>query len=380
MVVMLKNVNILVYNAEKWAIEPHNILIEHSKVLSVNAEGTPDRSIDLGGQLLLPLFFNIHCHLGESLYIVDGSDWTILKYLAYTSEIVDNMTPLEKDLFWQRSAEKTIQLLIESGTGGFCAARSAEISKKHHLCTMSGYPLMLSRKLEQYYLDGLDGFSRYASENNSPYCSVGIFLHSLYKADEKLLHLAAKCFCSSAEFLTVHLSEDLETRQLELTRFQQEPVFVLDQLGLLTDQTILVHGGFLSANELSLASERNVLIAVCPISNHFLNTTCIDVSALERMGIRWCLATDGLATGRTLALIDQAAALKRQFPNIPNIKILQSMTTIPAQAFRRSIYTGMIEADTEATFILVHLHQKTDIENTLGELFTGRTPWKVVRF
>lgn len=380
MVVFLKNVNILVHNAGKWIIEPHNITIKHSEVLGLNVECMPDRSIDLNGQLLLPLFFNIHCHLGESLYGISGFDWTISKYLAYTSEIVDNLVPPERDAFWRCSAEKTIQLLIESGTGGFCAARSAEISKKHHLCTMSGYPLMLSQKLEQYYLAGFNGFSQYASENDSPYCSVGVFLHSLYKADKKLLHLAIKCFSSLAKFFTVHVSEDLETRQLEIAQFQQEPIFLLNQLGLLTDRTVLVHGGFLSENELSLVSKKNSLIAVCPISNHFLNTTCVDVYALERMGIRWCLATDGLATGRTLSLIDQASMLKRQFPYIPNIKILQSMTTTPAQVFHKGIYTGMIESGTEAAFILVHGQYKNDIENALEELFTGRASWEVVKF
>lgn len=380
MTILLKNVNILVRNTGKWIIEPCNLTIEHAEVLGSNIESFPDYSIDLDGQLLLPLFFNIHCHLGESLYDISGPDWNISKYLTYTSKIVDNMTLLERDTFWQRSAEETIRRLIKSGTGGFCAARSGEIAKKHHLCTMSGYPLMLSQKLERYYLDGFEGFSRYVSENASPYCSVGVFLHSLYKADEKLLHMAVKCFCSSAEFLTVHISEDLETRQLEIAQFQETPVFVLNRLGLLTDQTILVHGGFLSENEIALIREKNAIIAVCPISNLFLHTTCIDVYALERMGIRWCLATDGLATGRTLSLIEQAAMLKRQFPHIPNIKILQSMTTIPAQVFHKDIYTGMIESGTEAAFILVHKQHITDIESVLEELFTGKVSWEVVKF
>ena len=378
--VLLKNVNILVDNAGKWIIEPNNVIIKHSKVLGLNVECTPDRSIDLSGQLLLPLFFNIHCHLGESLYSICGSDWTISKYLAYTSEIMDNLAPPERDAFWRCSAEKTIKLLIESGTGGFCAARSAEISRKYHLYTMAGYPLMLSQKLEQYFLDGFEGFSRYVRENESPYCSVGVFLHSLYKANEKLLHLAIKCFSSMAEFFTVHVSEDLETRQLEIAQFQQEPIFLLNRLGLLTDRTILVHGGFLSENELSLVREKNALIAVCPTSNHFLNTTCIDVYALERMGIQWCLATDGLATGRTLSLIDQAAMLKQQFPRLPNIKILQSMTMTPAQVFHKGIYTGMIESGTEAVFILVHVGHKNELDSILEELFTGRASWEVIKF
>lgn len=229
-------------------------------------------------------------------------------------------------------------------------------------------------------MDGFEGFSRYAGENASPYCSVGVFLHSLYKADEKLLHLAVKCCSSLAEFLTVHVSEDLETRRLEIAQFHQEPVALLDRLGLLTDRTILVHGGFLSENELSLVRRKNALIAVCPISNRFLNTACIDVYALERMGIRWCLATDGLATGRTLSLLDQAAALKRQFPHMPNIEILRSMTVVPARAFHRGIYTGMIEPGTGASFILVHGEYKNDLESALEGLFTGRATWEVLKF
>lgn len=394
MVILLKNAGIPVCCDKKWSVECHDIIIEDSKVLELDGKCVPDRCVDIGERLLLPQFFNIHCHLGESLYEIHGNDWTISKYLAYTSEITDNMIPSERDGFWQNSAEKTMRLLIKNGTGGFCAARSAEISKKYRLCTMAGYPLMLSRKLEQFHLEGLNGFTRYVRKNLSSRCCVGIFLHSLYKADEKLLDLAVNCFRNRAEFLTVHISEDPETRRLETARFGQEPAFVLDRLGLLTDRTILVHGGYLSGKELELIGKRKSLIAVCPVSNRFLNTACADVYALEKMGIRWCLATDGLATGRTLDLIEQAAVLKSRFPLLSGIKLLQSVTTVPARVFHRKIYTGMIQAGTESSFIMLR-QRKADlkdeknaegskaaagIESILEKLFTGRLSWKAVRF
>lgn len=379
MITLLKNANLLVNRNGEWNTECHDIFIENGKVLSFECDSVPNACVNLGEQLLLPLFFNIHCHLGETLYKIEGDNWTISKYLKYTSNIVNNMTEEENNLMWNYSAQKTIKEMIKNGIGVFCAARSAELAKEYNICTMSGYPLMISKKLQRYYLEGFSGFSRYVNNNYSKCCSVGIFLHSLYKADEKLLRLAEKCFSYKADFITVHISEDLETRNLEIEKFQQEPVLVLDKYKLLTDKTILVHGGFLSKKELELVRKRNVMIAVCPISNHFLNTSCVDVYTLEKMGIRWCLATDGLATGRTFSIIEQAIELKSQFPKISNIKVLQSVSTIPAQVFNRRIYTGMIEKGVKAAFILVN-NNSNNIENVLEGLFTGNVSWEVMNF
>ena len=48
---------------------------------------------------------------------------------------------------------------------------------------MAGYPIMNSAKLKKFRLAGIDGFQNYLLANQSETCSVGIFLHSLYKND-----------------------------------------------------------------------------------------------------------------------------------------------------------------------------------------------------
>lgn len=381
MTTIIKNSRILVRKQNVLELQHHDIIIKNSKVegFDVNIKGSNNNVIDMNGQVLLPLFFNIHCHLGESMYQIEGNDWTLSKYLEYTSNIINKMNLTEQDSTWNQSAEFTVKKLLETGTGGFCAARSASVAKKYNICTMSGYPLMISKKLKKYYTAGFDGYFEYFNQNHSPSCSVGIFLHSLYKSNIELLELASECFHYSADFITVHISEDITTRNLEIKKFNKLPIMVLDELGLLTDRTILVHGGYLSDYELSLIQKKNTVIAVCPVSNIFLNTKIININELERYNIRWCLATDGFATGRTFSIIEQAKELKKQFPLIPYEKIFQSATTVPAQIFNRNIYSGIIEKGVESSFIVVHDSSDYLLETVLEKLFSDKLSWEVVR-
>lgn len=381
MTTIIKNAGILTQKQNALKSEHHDIIIKNSRIqgFDTDTRNSKNNIIDMNGQLLLPLFFNIHCHLGESLYHIYRDKWTLSEYLEYTSGIVNKMSRTEQDVFWKQSADFTIKKLLETGTGGFCSARSASVAKEHNICTMSGYPLMISEKLKKYHDAGFKGYAEYFRQNNSESCSVGIFLHSLYKADNELIQLASECFHYNADFITVHISEDDETRKAETALFRKSPVSVLNEFGLLTDRTVLVHGGMLSDEELSLIQEKNAVIAVCPISNIFLNTKIININKLEKYKIRWCLATDGLATGRTFSIIEQAKTLKKHFPLISYEKIFQSVTAVPAQVFNRSIYTGTIKKGVEASFIAIRDCPDCPVETVIEKFFSGELPWEVIR-
>ena len=381
MATVIRHAAIPVRTLQGIAWETHDIRIENSIIQGFDGEIQPGDSVmDGTGQILFPPFFNIHCHLGESLYQIEGNDWTISKYLAHTSEIQNSMNPEERDRYWMQSAEVTIRELIKNGTGGFCAARSAEIAQRYHLCTMAGYPLMLSKKLKAFHAAGLSGYMTYYHQHVSQSCAVGIFLHSLYMADEALLRLTSDCFQYHADFITVHISEDMETRRMEQRKFGKPPVFVLEEYGLLKENTILVHGGYLSEEELLLIQKRNAVIAVCPISNVFLNTRMPDIAVLKKYHIRWCLATDGLATGRTFSMAAQAAKLKEYFPFLKNEEILESMTVIPAQIFRKKSYSGEIRTGTKAAFIAVQGNAEEPPEVILEAFFSDKALWSVIDY
>ena len=291
--------------------------------------------------ILFPHFFNMHCHLGECDFMgLPGKNWTINKYLEYTNSVNDSISLRLQAERWNQSAEKSIKMISTNGIIGICAGRSAEICRQHDILNLSGYPLMKSRKLIKYYSDGLDGFKQYQETFSSPKCKVGVLIHSLYKVNNKMLELANSCMDMGASFICIHVSEDIETRAMEVKKYGKSPIDVLIDYGLLTSKTIIIHGGYLENEELKKISLMKASLAVCPISNIFLNTKIPNINLLDELGIRWFTTTDGIATGQTFSLIEQGNAIKIFTPDYPFSSIFKSFTKKPAEFWEYPNYTG----------------------------------------
>ncbi len=328
--------------------------------------------------VLLPSFFNIHSHLGESLFRhIDGTDWTILKYLEYTEKYNEQLTKEEKDKRWIESARFSAQEMWNQGTVGFCAARSAEIADEYKMLTMSGYPIMNSKKLSSYKKAGIKGFKEYLSKNKSIKNKIGVFLHSIYANDVESFKLAKDCINIGAAFITVHISEDEETVNLEKSIHGISSVELLDEYGLLSEKSILVHGGYCTERDLEIVKSRGAIMAICPISNAFLNTKMIDLELLENLEIPWCIASDGLGTGRTFSLIEQARAAKNMYPHISTEKLWRSITRIPGKVFNNALYTGNIEAGIKSVFINAE-YEGDDVNELFEGVINGKIKCKMI--
>ena len=359
---------------DSCSIEQHDIFIQNGKVISAEYSSNFTTEIDYSGFVLIPSFFNMHCHLGESIFKgISGEQWTLKKYLEYTETFQQSLTSLEQDRLWNESAFETVCSLYEAGISGFCAGRAIDFPTIK-MNRMAGYPIMNSAKLKKFRLAGIDGFQNYLLANQSETCSVGIFLHSLYKNDVSSLLLAKACMDNGAEFITVHVAEDTETAELEKSRFGKTAVQTLQDYGLLTNKTILVHCGFVEDCDFSLIAKSGSSVAVCPISNQFLNNRLPDISLLDTYQIPWYLSTDGLATGRTFSLFKQGRVLKQAFPYLSWHRIFQSFTLLPARIFGRNHYSGNIRPGEQAVFLAVQTTE-TNIDTFFEGLFHEKWNW-----
>jgi cytosine/adenosine deaminase-related metal-dependent hydrolase len=375
---ILKNAQLLQFVENNYIINNADICIDNNMVVDVgNLDIESDMVvIDLTGKLILPSLFNIHCHLGENMFAnISGNEWTIESYLKYTENYHQQYSRNEVEEMWKKSAKDTIFENFKNGVFGFCAARSAEPSRQYNMDTMSGYPVMHSKKLQHFLESGIIGFENYYNTWNTNECSVGVFLHSLYANNEDALFLAKKMM-EFGEFISVHIAEDEITKEKEIGAFGKSPVQVLKDYNLLDKKTILVHGGCLSKEELEEISTSGATIVICPIANSFLNTTPPDIYQLKKLGIPWCIATDGLGTGRTFSLFQQAVFLKHMFPKLTYQELLQSMTITPGKLYARSHYTGKIEKGTAVHWIVMDAIDK-NVENVLKLLFTGASQFNV---
>lgn len=312
--------------------------------------------INLLDYIISPWLFNVHCHLGESLYNFSEDEFnkmTISKYIEYTERINKKLSIEARANLWNKSAMLTAKEQLANCITGICAARCADICKATSLLYMSGYPLMRSVKLNHYSKLGLEGFKNYYECYNSPQGSVGIFLHSLYTTNNNELEIARDAINIGSEFMIVHISEDLETRLLEVSKYGKSPIDVLLHYGILNKKTILVHGGYLNEAELEKIAISEASLVVCPISNNTLQTKMPNIYKIKQLGINWCIASDGKATGKTFSLLRQAKVLWERFPKLTSKEIYDSITISPSKIFRRSSYSGIIEKGIESKFILI---------------------------
>lgn len=371
---------ILCRNHEGYKLCKEDLFCAEGKVVEI-PHSLLCQNYDMRGKCILPSFFNIHSHLGESLYydLISGDSWTIGKYLSYTEKLNSNMNKLERDELWNKSAIISANEMMKEGTVGFCAARSAGIASEFGLLTMSGYPIMNSVKLNDFKVDGLRKFKAYYNEFNSGTCSVGIFLHSVYANDEESLSLVANCMDEGAEYITVHVSEDFESYLLEKKMYGISAVEVLDKYGLLNRRTVLVHCGFCSDEDFDLIKERGAMVCVCPISNHFLNTKMPDLYMLERKGIPWCIASDGLSTGRTFSLFEQIKEAKRVYPLISYDRYFDSITYTPGAFFPKASYDGTLHTGVNSSVVVVD-YDTDDFDALISNLIYGNIGYQFMQY
>lgn len=67
---------------------------------------------------------------------------------------------------------------------------------------------------------------------------------------------------------------------------------VFDQVGLLTNKSLMAHGTLLTDDDIRLLVERGTSIAHCPMSNFFLGDACFRVNHAMKLGLKVGLGTD----------------------------------------------------------------------------------------
>ncbi len=100
---------------------------------------------------------------------------------------------------------------------------------------------------------------------------------------------------------------------------------------------------------------------------------------LESLGIPWCIATDGLGTGRTFSLLEQVKVAKNIFPQISLKKYWYSISRIPGIIFGNSLYTGNIEVGNCNALVKTD-YEGNDVDEMFEKLIEGKigiTPIKV---
>ena len=254
---------------------------------------------------------------------------TLLEYLAHTENINASLGEKSQEN-WKNSAGKTLSESLDAGTYVINTIRGQDVVGEYPLKAYCGFPIMKSKKLGGFIVDGLNKYKDFCKECKASGITPLVFFHSFYSNDESSFELAKECNSFSNTFFATHAAEDKETEEKIKQMWGASTIELLDKHNLLNKKALLVHCNAVSECELEKIRRRKTSIVLCPISTQNLKNKILDVDMLIKKNINFCIATDGLATGESANLLAQTACVLESSQN--HNEILKSITISPAKA------------------------------------------------
>jgi cytosine/adenosine deaminase-related metal-dependent hydrolase len=133
------------------------------------------------------------------------------------------------------------------------------------------------------------------------------------------------------------------------------PVQYLDDLGVLDDRTLIVHGVHLDDAGLARLATLGCTLVTCPRSNRWVGVGAPPIPRFYRSGVRVAVGTDSLASVADLNLFAELADMRWLAPEVPARRLLESATLNGAVALGLEADLGTIAAGKRADLIAVNL-------------------------
>ena len=250
----------------------------------------------------------------------------------------------------------------ESGAkGNIC--RSISIMDDAPL--LSAAPAREAKELFEEYDGAADGKIR-----------IDMCIHAEYTNSESAVRQLADLAKELGAGMQVHVSETKKETEECIGRHGVTPTVFLNNAGLFDTRTTAAHCVWLNDEDFQILKEKNVYIAVNPISNLKLASGVANVPKMMEMGINVCIGTDSVASNNSLDFIEEmkmfAIAPKMQYGDPSKMKVRQVL----AAATRGGALSqgrgdcGMLKEGMKADLIMLdtsgcHMHPLHSLENNI---------------
>ncbi|MBW1737293.1 MAG: amidohydrolase [Deltaproteobacteria bacterium] len=370
--IVIHNGVVITVNSDFDIIENGMVCITQEKLerIEARADDTPlpeaEQIIDAKGGIIMPGLVNTHTHLPMTLFRGLADDLPLAVWLG------EFIFPCEAKYLTPETVRLGTLLacaeMILSGTTTCCDGYFFENDVASALY-ISGIRGVLGQGVIDFPAPGVPDPSnniRTAAgfvekwQDVSPLITPSIFCHSPYTCSEETLK-KAKAACDSKGLLfQIHAAETKN----EVNRIQTEqhttPIKYLDKIGMLDQNTLIVHGIWLDSDDIEIIAKRRSKVSHNPQSNMKLASGIAPVSGLLRAGVTVGLGTDGCASNNDLDLfreMDTAAKVHKVNlldPTVMDARTVLKMATIDgAKAIGLDKDIGSLEAGKQADVIII---------------------------
>ncbi len=354
---MINNGVLCIKNDTLAKIEPHE---NHTPL----PEGK--KIIDAQGGIIMPGLVNTHTHLPMALFRGLADDLPLSVWLN------EHIFPAESNHIHPESVRLGALLsgaeMLLSGTTTCCdgyfyednvAAAVNDIGMRAILGQgVIDFPAPGVSKPE----DNVDNAIRFIQKwkNISPLITPSMFCHSPYTCSEATLKKAKDAADANGVLFQIHTAETKDEYVSIQTKHHTTPVKYLDKIGIIDQNTLLVHAVWLDNDDIEIMAKRRASVSHNPESNMKLASGIAPVPALLKAGVTVGLGTDGCASNNNLDLfseMDTAAKLHKvntMDPTVMDAVTVLKMATIDgAKSLGLQDIIGSLEVGKKADVIII---------------------------
>ena len=374
--IIIHNGTLITMNSDFDIIDDGVLCIKNDKLAKIEPrkkhEPLPDgkKIIDACGGIILPGLVNTHIHLPMALFRGLADDLPLSKWLD------EYIFPAEANHIHPESVRLGALLsgaeMLLSGTTTCCdgyfhedhvAAAMNNIGMRAILGQgVIDFPAPGVPKPEDNVNNALKFIQKW--KYKSPLITPSIFCHSPYTCSEATLKKAKHAADAKGVLFQIHAAETKDEYVSIQTTHHTTPVKFLDKIGIIDQNTLLVHAVWLDDDDIEIIAKRGASVSHNPESNMKLASGIAPVPALLKAGVTVGLGTDGCASNNNLDLfseMDTAAKLHKVSAMDPTVMdavtVLKMATIEGARSLGLQDITGSLEIGKKADVITIDTHK-----------------------
>ncbi|MEJ2656932.1 MAG: amidohydrolase [Desulfobacterales bacterium] len=370
--IVIHNGTVLTMNSDLDIIENGVLCIKNDRLVKIesleNDSPVPEGEtiIDAQGGIIMPGLVNTHTHLPMALFRGLADDLPLSVWLN------EHVFPAESKYITPESVKIGTLLscaeMLLSGTTTCCDGYFFE----GHVATAvneAGMRAILAQGVIDFPAPGIpdpkDNVNTARTfiqkwQNVSPLITPSIFCHSPYTCSEATLKKAKDIADAAAVLFQIHAAETKDEYIRIQTRHQATPINYLDKIGIIDNNTLLVHAVWLDDDDIHTIAVRKASVSHNPESNMKLASGIAPVPSLMKAGVTVGLGTDGCASNNNLDLfseMDAAAKIHKVIALNPTlmdaVTVLKMATIQGAKAVGLDDITGSLEIGKKADVIVI---------------------------
>ena len=313
MTTLIRNVKLL----DEYGFGNKNVavLVEDGKYKYIG-EAEPkiavDEVVDGKGNLLVPAFYNTHCHAAMTLFRGYGEDLPLDRWLnekIFPAE--DRLTPKAVNI----ATKLAIAEMISCGIASFSDMYMFmdEVAKA---VIETGIKANLSRSIVSFvesndishdsrFLESVELVKNFDGAADGK-LKVDMSLHAEYTNTEQMSRFIAEYTKEHSLGMQIHISEtEKEHRECMERRGGRTPIEFFNDCGLFDSRTTAAHCVYVTDSDMDIIKEKNVSVAHNAVSNLKLGSGVMPLRKMLDKGINVTIGTDGVASNNNLDMLKE---------------------------------------------------------------------------